>query len=977
LNIPHPLPRRYLAALIAAAFARTAAADPPLVADGIVLDIAPGSYATTAPSEHGLLVINGGRGAGRDVEIRTEGKDAHAVHVRGRGGPGRGVALTQSILRTTGVAAHGLAVRGTEGTGATLDTVTIITEGASAVGASFANQNAHGQFFGGRIETSGYNATGVLGENNGKFSLEDTHVITRGSRARGLIASGAGSSLETQRATIETSGDQAHAVYVDNSATATLANTAVSTTGDTAHAMNANAGIGLITVSNSSFKTSGANATAIVVYDGSRAVFRETSIDTTGDRAIGIEDRGASVGLQDSRITTRGRSAYGVLSKGGDYGSKTPWIDVRGTTIHTEGAFGYGASASGGGSVDLTNSTIKTIGANAHGLYTSDGTVSTTNTVVNTSGKNAYGAIVQESGKLSIDGGSVSTTQTAALGVHDPGRIKITGGAVVAGGNGVFAEVDAASTKAFTIELSDKAQAVGDIRLPTDTAATQADDTKLSLSITNDAQWSGASSIVRNLMLTNKGTWVVTGNSQVGTLRHDRGIVTFDPAAPNEFGVLTILGDYEGHEGLFRMRAHLGGDTSPADLVHVLGNTTGTALIAVDVLDSRGDHTNEGIPLVRVDGRSDATFRLAGRAVAGSHEYFLHKGSLRQPDDGNWYLRSTLPPPVDPDIDPEVLDPETPDAVDPPPAPSPPVLRPETGTYRANQTAALDMFHGGPGAGEDDEGDASRGSAWARFERRHTTFDFRDQITTTTSTNELTVGTDLLRGGDTHDAYAGVMAAVGQSDTRGTSLLTRYSAKGRVRGTAGGIYAGVRTKDGTYLRGWAQYAHFNQRVEGDALPSERYDSNVLTASVEAGHRWRTALNTETDAYLEPQAQLLLNRLHGGSHTEATGTRVKSRHASGSTARLGMRAAARWTTPGGHVASPYVSANWLRRLGHLDATQFDTESITGGVPRNAYSLKLGVNFLRYSGWRAWIDVESRFGPRNYRRVAGTVGVRKNW
>ena len=974
MNTPHPLPRRYLAAVMATAFARTAAADPPLVADGTTLDIAPGSYVTTADSEHGLLANNGGKATGSDIEIRTEGKNAYAALVRGSGSF---VTLTESTLRTTGDASHGLAVRATNGTGATLKNLTIVTEGASAAGASFMNQHAHGQFLGGRIETSGYNATGVLAEDGGQFSLENTHVIAHGSKARGVMASGASSSLETEGATIATFGEQAHAVYVDGTATATLTDTAVSTAGDGAHAVNANTSSGLVTVKNSSFKTSGASATAIVVFDGARAVFRDTTIETEGDRAVGVEDRAASVGLRDTIVTTKGRSAHGVLAKGGDYAGKTPQIDVRDTTILTAGAFGYGAVATKGGQVALADSTVRTTGANAHGLYSSDGEVISTQTHVETAGKTAYGAIVQAGGKLTVDGGSVRTAQTAALGLDNPGRVKITGGAVVAGGNGVFAEVDAASTKAFTIELGDKAQAVGDIRLPPDTARAQTDDTKLSLSITNGAQWSGASSIVRNLMLSNKGTWVVTDNSQVGTLRHDHGVVAFDPAAPGEFGVLTILGDYEGNEGLFRMRARLGDDTSPADLVHVLGNATGTGLIAVDVLDSQGDHTNDGIPLVRVDGRSDATFRLAGRAVAGSHEYFLHKGSLRQPDDGNWYLRSTLPPPVDPVIDPEQPDSEDPDTVVPPPAPSAPVLRPETGTYRANQTAALDMFQGGPGAAEDDEGDASRGSAWARFGRRHTTFDFRDQITTTTATNELTIGTDLLRGGDTHDAYAGVMAAFGRSDTRGTSLLTRYSAKGRVRGAAGGMYAGMRTKDGTYLRGWAQYAQFNQRVEGDALPSERYRSNVLTGSVEAGHRWRTALNAETDAYLEPQAQLLVSRLRGGTHTEANGTHVTPRHASGGTGRLGLRAAARWTTPGGHVASPYVSASWLRRLGHLDATQFDTESITGGVPRNAYSLKLGVNFLRYSGWRAWVDVESRFGARNYRRMAGTVGVRKHW
>src|ERR1700750_904877 len=210
------------------------------------------------------------------------------------------------------------------------------------------------------------------------------------------------------------------------------------------------------------------------------------------------------------------------------------------------------------------------------------------------------------------------------------------------------------------------------------------------------------------------------------------------------------------------MRGRLGDDASPADLVHVMGSTSGSSLIAVDALDGAGDHIHDAIPLVMVDGKSQGTYQLTGRAVAGAHEYFLHKGSLSQPDDGDWYLRSSLPEP--PTITPEIVT-ET-DEPDNPYIPPVSVLRPETGTYRANQTAALDMFQGGPGGGEDDERDDAHQAVWARFDRRHTTFDLRDQIATTTSTNELTLGADLFRGGEATQAYVGVMGAAGQAETR-------------------------------------------------------------------------------------------------------------------------------------------------------------------------------------------------------------------
>jgi autotransporter family porin len=270
----------------------------------------------------------------------------------------------------------------------------------------------------------------------------------------------------------------------------------------------------------------------------------------------------------------------------------------------------------------------------------------------------------------------------------------------------------------------------------------------------------------------------------------------------------------------------------------------------------------------------------------------------------------------------------------------------------------------------------ARQHVWARFDRRHTAFDVGDQLTTTSSTSDLALGADLFHNPD-NNAHIGVMAATARADTRGTSKLTRYAARGRVRGTAAGVYGGFRTDDGTYLRGWTQYAHVNQRVEGDSLAAERYGSGTLTASVEGGHRWRSALTRDTDAYIEPQAQILATRLRGGNHREATGTRVAPRSASGATARVGLRTAARWNTPNGHVASPYVAANYIRRLGRLDATAFGGETFDAGVPRSSYGLKLGLTMLRKTGWSAWTDVETRFGAQRYRRVTGSIGIRKAW
>ncbi|REN17586.1 autotransporter outer membrane beta-barrel domain-containing protein, partial [Mycobacterium tuberculosis] len=85
------------------------------------------------------------------------------------------------------------------------------------------------------------------------------------------------------------------------------------------------------------------------------------------------------------------------------------------------------------------------------------------------------------------------------------------------------------------------------------------------------------------------------------------------------FKTLTVNGDFEADNGLLLMNTALGDDNSGTDKLHVLGNTSGTAAVAVNNLGGLGAETQDGIQIIEVDGRSDARFDLSGRAVAGQY----------------------------------------------------------------------------------------------------------------------------------------------------------------------------------------------------------------------------------------------------------------------------------------------------------------------------------------------------------------------
>ncbi|SDJ93486.1 autotransporter outer membrane beta-barrel domain-containing protein [Microbulbifer yueqingensis] len=157
------------------------------------------------------------------------------------------------------------------------------------------------------------------------------------------------------------------------------------------------------------------------------------------------------------------------------------------------------------------------------------------------------------------------------------------------------------------------------------------------------------------------------------------GLVEFDPAEftltgnianagtvnlqNDRFDVLSVVrnssgeyGNYIGRNGRLWLEAKLNTDTSQTDLVRISGATSGHTTLRVRNLGGLGAlTTGDGIRIVEVGGNSpedalvldgDYISRDGYQAViAGAYGYTLHHNALTDPDDGNWYLRSSLPVP--------------------------------------------------------------------------------------------------------------------------------------------------------------------------------------------------------------------------------------------------------------------------------------------------------------------------------------------
>lgn len=538
----------------------------------------------------------------------------------------------------------------------------------------------------------------------------------------------------------------------------------------------------------------------------------------------------------------------------------------------------------------------------------------------------------------------------------------------------------------------------GDITVNSPTAA-------VDVSLAGASIWRGALREVGGLharaMRVGAGShWTVTGDSAVETLDH-AGTIAFVAPAAQPFAQLTVHGDYAGHGGLLVLNTRLEGDDAPSNLLHIEGDSRGSARLQVENAGGGGAATVEGLRVVQVDGSSGAAFALEGRAVAGAYEYFLHQGSVAAPGDGDWYLRSQLPvgpvnpceqdpdapgctpvsPPITPPVivPPVIVPPVTP--ITPPVTPPtviPPVQRPEVGAWLANQAAALHLFDmtlhqrsGDPSLPTSQDSIA----AWLRMPSETAHRDITDQLQGRRQQHVVQAGADLLHWGHGSHGVAGVMAGSGRVDQQVMSTRTGYSADGRIDGRSVGVYASW-LQEARYLDSWLQHADFRGSVQGEALSRERYRARSTSASVEVGQSLPVFQSGTHALYLEPQLQVTWNSwaMTGGTHIEQNGTRVSVADAGGLQTRVGLRLHGRPLPDASTGVQPFLTVDWITRHGADNALRFDDARVSGGDPRTIYQVRAGVQAQLSERVAAWGELDVARGASNFRQYGALIGLR---
>ncbi|WP_282258005.1 autotransporter outer membrane beta-barrel domain-containing protein [Stenotrophomonas sp. PS02301] len=1014
-----------------------------LAMDGATMGGSGARLDSTGNFSDGVHVLHGSQFRGSQLEIHTTGQQSRGVAT---GDAGSLLSITDSTILTEGPHAHGARARG----GAVLEIIDtqVTTRGLASKGVEF--EGGIGIVKGSSFDSTGHaldvwaagqadvldssfttaldGAYGMRVIQDGTLTVGISRITTGGREALGVTAS-TGGHAALVATTIDTHGDLAHGISATAGGTAIARNVLIYTNGGTAYGIHAD-GVGSeVNVVGGRVATTGEAARAVQAEGGAHirldGLSLQTGSTTGGKDSDGIRVRTAgTVELANSTIFTLGERSRGLHADGA--GGAISGADVM---IDTAGYQSYGVLAQSGSSVDLQGLRIQTRGEDGHGIVAVSGaTVAANEAFVQTSGSSAYALSADSGGSIAIERGvilSLGDGSLAVLSAANAGEttsVSLNNADVYAAQATVF-QVRGDGINEIALRGSRADSGNGDLlrdaldgrgTINFSAAASElygdvvfSDGYTSNIALSEGALLRGAAQYVDDLQLA-ESRWDMTGDSLVGTLTARNSTIAFNHD-DGIFKTLTVTGDYIGDNALLQMNTVLGDDSSGSDRLHVLGSTAGDTGIAVNNIGGPGALTREGIQLVQVDGASTGSFTLVGRAVGGAYEYFLHKGGVTDPANGDWYLRSELPadpgiePPVDPGIDPPVdpgIDPGVDPEADPDPCsglacvdperPSPSLIhRPETGAYLANQAAAVGMFDhsmhqrlGEPNLAERLRNDNLLGSAWLRTTANHTRFNAADgQLDVGTHHSMLQVGTDLAKWGQDSRGLAGVMVATGKSTTQSTSNLTGYGAKGTVNGTALGLYAtwfqSPAEQTGAYVDAWVQASRFKNTMQGDALARERYDSRALTASVEAGYAFKVREGANSALYVEPQAQVTWTDFSMDTHLEGNGTQVRSVDAGGLQSRLGVRAYGHDTAAGGNRVQPFVGVNWIRARGEGNSLALNETYVAGGQPRDTYEAKAGAQLQLGGGWTGWGELSTTRGKGDYTNYGAQLGVKHSW
>ncbi|MEH3828175.1 autotransporter outer membrane beta-barrel domain-containing protein [Enterobacter roggenkampii] len=525
--------------------------------------------------------------------------------------------------------------------------------------------------------------------------------------------------------------------------------------------------------------------------------------------------------------------------------------------------------------------------------------------------------------------------------------INITGNSVLSGSNGTLLEVSDQSIAELNISGS---QLTGNIvnEVGSTTGVTLTDGASLTGQLTNVTSFSAA----------NGTTWQLTGDSIVGNISNS-GTITL---GQNSAGTtLRVTGNYAGQDGLLVFNGELAGDDSLTDRLIIDGSTSGNTFVSVRNLGGSGAQTLNGIELITVGGNSAGTFKESGRIVAGAYDYHLMRGTGS--NAGNWYLSSEYNDGGDGGdggISPVTL-----------------ILRPEAGVWTSSNTISNTLFLTSLRDRESYKGDQGRMWSYARGTHLRQQSG-SDQLKSDSNTWVTQIGADLGRWktGNNGSFRAGVMAGSGRASINSRSILSGYTAKGNLTGWNLGVYGtwyqNEENRTGFYADTWMQYSWFNGTIRGQGQSGERYHSDGLSASIEAGYSLPFLQTSAGNFILQPRVQFIQSDVRMNDHQEVNGTKLTGSGNSNLQSRTGAKVSFTSAAGKSTAISTWVSADWIHNTQQY-GVRMDDVLVESEGSRDMVGIAAGIDGRISEALSISANVTQSSGTGRYSETSGQIGI----
>ncbi|MEB5836832.1 autotransporter outer membrane beta-barrel domain-containing protein [Pantoea dispersa] len=977
-------------------------------AAGSLIDLRGGSVTTDGSKAYGLVAGSGGGLVASDVNITTRGDDSSGVFSNLAN---TDITLTGGTVTTSGTRASGLAAD--SGGKLSASDVQVSTSGAQSNGVTASNAGTEVTLTGGTYSTSGESAHGIYAGSTATLDARGVQVVTGGVKSYGAYADNAGTELTLADSTLTTTGRNAYGAYAASGAKLNISGIKLNTSGDYADGGYVSGEGSLLNVNDSTIATSGNGANGLKADGKSTLNASNTVIAITGNGSGTYSSgKGTVLNLSDSKIEMGQSAGNAVLSisdsttnlKNAEIitdSSNSALAAAFGGTLNSENVSvqarsgGYGIEVQDGSTFNGNNVTIEKSGTDAEGfnaainvlnLYSPDAhnTLSLSDSAINVSGENATGIVSKRQATLAdikLANTAITATDGTAVNVLTGTSMNIDADNSVLSGSTLlkigYNTAEGSTAGSVVLNGSNRSLFEGNV----DIDRSQTTDSQINLS--GSSAWTGASSGLNTLTLSDNSQWNISGDSSVDTLNASNSTLNFTHDGAG-FSTLTVNGNYSGDNSTLVMNAALGDDNSATDKLHILGDSSGSTDVVVNNAGGSGAQTIQGLNIIQVDGANNGEFRQKGRIVAGAYDYNLVKGA----DQHGWYLVSdkngSEPDPV---VTPG--EGEGGQIVEPPVDQHNMIVRPEAASYSANLAAANTLFttsmddRPAETFYTDANGRQQSTRLWLHNSAGHSRVkDSSGQLKSDTNRYTIQLGGDVaggtLTGSDS--LRLGAMAGYGNAQSKSRSAVSGYQSRGQVNGYSLGVYGSwqqnAAEQSGAFVDSALSYGWFNNSVKGDDIGQQSYKSKGISASLAGGYRAEVAtLSDSTSLWLRPQAQLNWQGVKADDVKEQNGSRVQGTGQDNLQSRLGVRASLRTLLdPQSQSAiGPYAEANWLHNS-RAFGTALNGVNIQQAGTRNAAEVKLGVDARLNANVNLWGGVAQQLGNHSYSDTSAVAGVK---